>query len=80
MLDVVWVKGLPVTRVERTLVDLCLDCEKWSLVRDAMRDAGRIDNGRLIRIVESLPNRKAIRDGLVPVLEYLQDHREGECR
>lgn len=31
--------GLPVTRAERTLADLCLDCEDPSLVEGAFRDA-----------------------------------------
>ena len=37
--DVAWMGGLPVTRAERTLADLCLDCEDPSLVEGAFRDA-----------------------------------------
>ena len=33
--DIVWLDGLPVTKPERTLVDLCLDCEDPSLIIDA---------------------------------------------
>ena len=37
--DMAWMGGLPVTRAERTLADLCLDCEDPSLVEGAFRDA-----------------------------------------
>lgn len=37
--DIVWLDGLPVTKPERTLVDLCLDCEDPSLIIDAYNDA-----------------------------------------
>ena len=37
--DVTWECGLPITRMERTLVDLCLDLEDPSLVRNAFADA-----------------------------------------
>lgn len=37
--DITWIDGLPVTRMERTLVDLCLDDEDPSLVEDAFHDA-----------------------------------------
>lgn len=47
--DVTWVTGIPVTRPERTLVDLCLDYEAWSLVEDAFVDAKNIDCARLGR-------------------------------
>lgn len=39
--DIAWVDGLSVTKLERTLVDLCLDFEDPSLVEDALRDAAR---------------------------------------
>lgn len=37
--DVTWISGLPVTRPERTLIDLVLDDEDPSLVEDALADA-----------------------------------------
>lgn len=40
--DVSWEQGLPLTRPERTLIDLCLDSEDPSLIADAYRDAGDI--------------------------------------
>lgn len=46
--DVTWVTGIPVTRPERTLVDLCPDYEAGSLVEDAFVDAkNNIDCARL---------------------------------
>lgn len=52
--DIVWLDGLPVTKPERTLVDLCLDCEDPSLIIDAYNDAlGRgLDIQRLKDLVE----------------------------
>ena len=54
--DVAWVRGLPLTRPERTLVDLCLDNEDPSLIADAYRDAERagLDFARLGELVESI--------------------------
>ena len=51
--DVTWVDGLPVTKPERTLVDLCLDFEDPSLIENALRDAaGRgLDFDRLAILV-----------------------------
>ncbi len=62
--DVSWISGLPVTRPERTLVDLCLDHEDPSLIADAYHDAERVrlDLARLGELVESVgatPRRKA---------------------
>lgn len=37
--DVSWEQGLPLTRPERTLIDLCLDSEDPSLIADAYLDA-----------------------------------------
>ena len=39
--DVEWKRGVPVTRVERTLFDLSKDGEEPSLLADALRDAFR---------------------------------------
>lgn len=47
--DVTWIYGMPVTRAERTLVDLYIDREDPSLIADAFADAARndMDFGRL---------------------------------
>lgn len=37
--DVDWMHGIPVTKLERTLVDLCLDFEDPSLIEKALEDA-----------------------------------------
>lgn len=42
--DVSFVSGLPVTCPERTIVDLVLDDEEFSLVVDALRDAVHVDS------------------------------------
>ena len=59
--DVAWVDGLPVTKPERTLVDLCLDFEDPSLVEGALRDAARkgLDFGRLALLVSRKPGKGA---------------------
>lgn len=48
--DIAWVDSLPITKAERTLVDLCLDFEDPSLIGDALRDAARkrLDYDRLV--------------------------------
>lgn len=58
--DVAWVSGLPVTRAERTLVDLCLDDEDPSLLEDALSDATRkgIDLVHLRDLASGLPHRR----------------------
>lgn len=50
--DVSFVEGVPVTRIERTLVDLVLDGEEPSLVEDALADARAkgLDKGKLERL------------------------------
>lgn len=50
--DVSFVEGVPVTGVERTLVDLVLDGEEPSLVEDAFADAlaRGLDKGKLERL------------------------------
>ena len=62
--DVTWVKGLPVTRPERTLVDLCLDNEEWSLVEDAFNSASNLNFACLEKIVARQPKRKNVQDSL----------------
>lgn len=62
--DVSFREGLPVTRIERTLLDLALDDEEPSLVQDALADARRqgLDEERLERLVfEAQPGKKADR-------------------
>lgn len=52
--DVSFLEGFPVTRPERTMLDLALLGEDPSLVRDALADARSLglDEGRLRRLVE----------------------------
>lgn len=55
--DVVWIGGLPVTRAERTLFDMCLDHEDPSLIENAFRDAaarGGIDLSRLGELLDEV--------------------------
>ncbi|WP_307742404.1 type IV toxin-antitoxin system AbiEi family antitoxin domain-containing protein [uncultured Mobiluncus sp.] len=62
--DVSWIKGLPVTRPERTLVDLCLDNEEWSLVEDSFNSADNLDYDRLVNIIADQPERKSVQESL----------------
>ena len=62
--DVTWIKGLPVTRPERTLVDLCLDNEDWSLVEDAFNSTSNLNFARLEEIVAHQSKRKNVQDAL----------------
>ncbi len=62
--DVTWIKGLPVTRPERTLVDLCLDNEEWSLVEDTFNSASNLNFARLEEIVACQSKRKNVQDSL----------------
>ena len=50
--EVSFASGIPVTSIERTLVDLVLDGEDPSLVEDALSDAREkgLDEERLIRL------------------------------
>jgi hypothetical protein len=59
--DVTGVDGLPVTKAERTLLDLCMDFEDPSLVEDALRDAARkgLDFDRLALLISQKPGRGA---------------------
>lgn len=58
--DVDFEYGFPVTRMERTVIDLVLDDEDLSLIRDAFYDAQDkgLDLARLRSIVDGLPPRK----------------------
>lgn len=60
--DVSFSEGLPVTRQERTLVDLVLDDEDPSLVIDALGDARErgLDGGRLEVLVGSECGRSRV--------------------
>lgn len=68
--DIVWLDGLPVTKPERTLVDLCLDCEDPSLILDAYNDAlGRgLDIQRLRGLVEENSKTAKRRELMAPLL------------
>lgn len=59
--DIAWVDGLPVTKAERTLVDLCLDFEDSSLVEDALRDVARmgLDFDRLELLISQKSGKAA---------------------
>ena len=59
--SIAWISGLPVTRAERTLADLCLDCEDPSLIEGAFRDAaaqGIIDSAKLGHLLDKLGENK----------------------
>ena len=59
--DIAWVGGLPVTKAERTLVDLCLDFEDPSLIGDALRGAVRkgLDFDRLALLISQKSGKGA---------------------
>lgn len=71
--DIVWLDGLPVTKPERTLVDLCLDCEGPSLIIDAYNDAlGRgLDIQRLKEFVKENSKTAKRRGLMMPLLMVL---------
>ena len=61
--DVSWEQGLPLTRPERTLIDLCLDSEDPSLIADAYRDARDFGLdyehlGKLVRETSATPKKR----------------------
>lgn len=76
--DVSWIKGLPVTRPERTLVDLCLDNEEWSLVEDSFNSAGNLDFGRLVKIIAEQPERKSVQESLSVIRGLMERHLDME--
>jgi len=92
--DVTIVEGLPVTRPERTLVDLCLDFEDPSLIEDAFRDAMAkgLDVGRIRAILDNQSNGKRVRSALSTIENLLSEAekeaergrhdpgRSGRCR
>ena len=71
--DIVWLDGLPVTKPERTLVDLCLDGEDPSLIIDAYHDAlGRgLDMQRLKDLVEESSKTAKRRGLMMPLVAAL---------
>lgn len=73
--DIVWLDGLPVTKPERTLVDLCLDCEDPSLITDAYHDALErgLDMQRLKDLVEENSKTAKRRELMMPLLMVLND-------
>ena len=77
--DVGWIKGLPVTLPERTLVDLCLDNEEWSLVEDAFNSAGNLDYDRLVKIIADQPERKSVQESLSAIRGLMERHLDKEC-
>lgn len=72
--DITWVNGLPVTRADRTLADLCLDCEDPSLVEDALREAAfrrMVDPARLGGLVAELGAGRGRASLLAPLANHL---------
>ena len=76
--EVAWISGLPVTCIERTLVDLCLDCEDPSLIEDALDDACRkgIDPGKLRRMIAEQSGKRGAK-GCLRILEDALENKEG---
>ena len=72
---IVWLDGLPVTKPERTLVDLCLDCEDPSLMTDAYHDALErgLNTQRLKELVEENSKTAKRRELMKPLLMVLND-------
>lgn len=78
--DVSWEQGLPLTRPERTLIDLCLDSEDPSLIADAYRDARDIGLdyerlGKLVRETSATPKREK---ALEPLAELMRAIPKGD--
>lgn len=71
--DIIWLDGLPVTKPERTLVDLCLDCEDPSLIIDAYNNAlGRgFNTQRLEELVKESSKTAKRRELMMPLLMVL---------
>ena len=73
--DIVWLDGLPVTKPERTLVDLCLDREDPSLIIDAYHDALErgLSTQRLKDLAEENSKTAKRRELMRPLLMVLND-------
>lgn len=78
--DVTFAEGLPVTRIERTLVDLCLDYEDPSLIKDAFDDAMArgASAARIREIVSEQSNGKSARNALSAIEKLLAGEERGE--
>lgn len=75
--DVKWVKGMPVTSRERTIIDLCLDREDPSLAADAFHDAERsgMDIERLHKLIDE--NEAALaRSCMLDLIKSLMPERK----
>lgn len=73
--DIIWRDGLPVTRAERTLADMCLDCEDPSLVQGAFRDATAqniVDPTRLASLIGELGGSRRRAALLAPLAGTLE--------
>ncbi len=78
--DVTWRQGLPLTKPERTLVDLCLDQEDPSLITSAFCDAEtkRLDFARLEQLAEKAGDTPRKRKALELLVELVHDFRGGK--
>lgn len=78
--DVSWKHGLPFTRLERTLVDLCLDREDPSLIADACRDARGVglDYERLAKLVREASTAPKKKQALEPLVELMRAIPKGD--
>ena len=77
--DVSFAAGFPVTRPERTIVDMLLDHEDPSLVADAYRDAldSDFDQARFLELMGSCFKKDEV-DGIFNVLGVETTDEEGE--
>lgn len=75
--DICWVQGLPITRSERTVIDLCLDSEDASLITDAFNDAAKagIDLNRLRNLIAQ-NERSLKRAGTLQLINQLTGRKE----
>lgn len=73
--DVVFIEGLPVTRMERTLVDLVLDNEDPSLIEGAYRDAKSkgLDMKRLERLLKEEASYPRYEYAVISLSEVMAD-------
>ena len=74
--DVSWEQSLPLTRPERTLIDLCLDSEDPSLIADAYRDVRDIGLdyehlGKLVRETSATPKREKALEALAELMRAI---------
>lgn len=77
--DVTWIQGIPITRPERTLVDLYIDREDPSLIADAFVDAVRnsVDLNRLRSLAQKNEHTpKGV--GVLAFFDTLIDKKEME--